>query len=47
LNKPIKLEKYEDIELLFEILDEDKDKKLTDEKLRKEFNKRKVKKYAK
>lgn len=47
LNKPFKIEDDEDIELLFEILEDDKEHELTNEKLIKEFNKRKVKKYEK
>lgn len=45
LSKPFEIENDEDIELLFEILEDDKDKELTNEKLIKEFNKRKIKRY--
>ena len=38
---PFIIESDEDIELLFDILEDDKDKELTNRKLIKEFNKRK------
>lgn len=45
LSKPFEIENDEDIELLFEILEDDKTRELTNEKLIKEFNKRKIKRY--
>lgn len=47
LSKPFEIDNNDDLELLFEIIENDKDKELTNEKLIKEFNKRKVKKYEK